>query len=70
MSRNFIAKRVTALRPSGSREFFDIVATLDDVISLGIGEPDFTTPAPVLQAGIQALIMGKFITPQTLVSLN
>ncbi len=59
MPRDFIAKRVAELKPSGIRKFFDIVATMDDVISLGIGEPDFTTPQPILDAGIQALRQGE-----------
>ena len=59
MSRDFVAKRVAGLKPSGIRKFFDIVATMDDVISLGIGEPDFTTPDPILEAGIQALRKGE-----------
>ncbi len=59
MPRNFIAKRVEDLKPSGIRKFFDIVATMDDVISLGIGEPDFTTPKPILDAGIEALRKGE-----------
>jgi len=59
MSRDFIAKRVATLKPSGIRKFFDIVATMDDVISLGIGEPDFTTPEPILEAGIDALRNGE-----------
>ncbi len=59
MPRDFIAKRVAELKPSGIRKFFDIVATMDDVISLGIGEPDFTTPQPILEAGVQALHQGE-----------
>lgn len=59
MARDFLAKRVAELKPSGIRKFFDIVATMDDVISLGIGEPDFTTPAPILEAGIEALRQGE-----------
>ncbi len=59
MPRDFIASRVADLKPSGIRKFFDIVATMDDVISLGIGEPDFTTPAPILEAGIEALKNGE-----------
>jgi aminotransferase len=59
MSRDFVAKRVAELKPSGIRKFFDIVATMDDVISLGIGEPDFTTPKPILEAGIEALRKGE-----------
>jgi aminotransferase len=59
MSRDFVATKVALLKPSGIRKFFDIVATMDDVISLGIGEPDFTTPAPILEAGIEALKNGE-----------
>ncbi len=59
MSRDFVAKRVATLKPSGIRKFFDIVATMDDVISLGIGEPDFTTPEPILEAGIDAIRNGE-----------
>ena len=51
----YIAKHIASVPPSGIRRFFDIAATMDDVISLGIGEPDFDTPAPILQAGIQSL---------------
>lgn len=57
--RDFIAQRVRAIPPSGIRRFFDIAATMDDVISLGIGEPDFTTPPALLQAGIQSLQRGS-----------
>ncbi len=58
MTREYLATRVAGLKPSGIRKFFDIVATMQDVISLGIGEPDFTTPAPILQAGIRSLERG------------
>jgi len=54
----FLSRRVAGLKPSGIRKFFDIVATMKDVISLGIGEPDFVTPYPILQAGIQSLEAG------------
>ncbi len=59
MPRDFLAKRVENLKPSGIRKIFDKVATMDDVISLGIGEPDFTTPQPILKAGIEALRRGE-----------
>ena len=59
MSTDFLAKHVASLKPSGIRKFFDIVATMQDVISLGIGEPDFTTPDPILQAGIRSLHRGE-----------
>ena len=54
----FLSTRVAGLQPSGIRRFFDIVATMPEVISLGIGEPDFVTPAPIVQAGIGALHAG------------
>ncbi len=58
MKQSYLATRVINLKPSGIRKFFDIVATMKDVISLGIGEPDFTTPAPIIEAGIRALNAG------------
>jgi len=58
-SVNYLSKRVAGLKPSGIRKFFDIAATMKDVISLGIGEPDFTTPEPILQAGIRSLQNGE-----------
>lgn len=54
-----LSKRVAELKPSGIRRFFDIAATMKDVISLGIGEPDFTTPAPILEAGVRSLRAGE-----------
>jgi aminotransferase len=54
-----MAERVATLKPSGIRKFFDIVATMQDVISLGIGEPDFTTPGSILEAGIRSLQSGR-----------
>ncbi|MBN2115219.1 MAG: pyridoxal phosphate-dependent aminotransferase [Anaerolineales bacterium] len=54
-----LSKRVAGLKPSGIRKFFDIAATMKDVISLGIGEPDFTTPKPILEAGMRSLQNGE-----------
>src|SRR5271157_1521446 len=59
MRDTFLSKRVAELKPSGIRKFFDIAATRKDVISLGIGEPDFITPAPILEAGVQSLQRGE-----------
>jgi aminotransferase len=59
MSVDRLSSRVINLKPSGIRRFFDIAATMKDVISLGIGEPDFTTPAPIIEAGIAALKRGE-----------
>ncbi|RME69585.1 MAG: aminotransferase class I/II-fold pyridoxal phosphate-dependent enzyme [Chloroflexi bacterium] len=56
--RSFISNRVQQIPPSGIRRFFDIAATMDDVISLGIGEPDFVTPQPIIEAGIASLQAG------------
>ncbi|MBT4003275.1 MAG: aminotransferase class I/II-fold pyridoxal phosphate-dependent enzyme [Chloroflexi bacterium] len=55
MRKNYLSHRVATLPPSGIRKFFDILADMPDVISLGIGEPDFVTPRPILEAGIQSL---------------
>lgn len=57
--KTYLSNRVSNLKPSGIRKFFDIVATMKDVISLGIGEPDFTTPKPILDAGIASLQAGE-----------
>jgi aminotransferase len=59
MNDRYLARHVVGLKPSGIRKFFDIVATMKDVISLGIGEPDFVTPAPIIEAGIRALHAGE-----------
>jgi aminotransferase len=59
VNQRYLAKRVIQLKPSGIRKFFDIVATMDDVISLGIGEPDFDTPEPIVEAGIRSLEAGE-----------
>lgn len=54
-----LSRRVAAVPPSGIRKFFDIAATMQNVISLGIGEPDFVTPDVVRQAGINSLTRGE-----------
>jgi aminotransferase len=56
--RDFVSNRVQSIPPSGIRKFFDIAATMDDVISLGVGEPDFVTPQRILRAGIESLEQG------------
>lgn len=52
------AKRLRAISPSGIRKFFDMARAYPDVISLGAGEPDFTTPQHIIDAGIEALRKG------------
>ncbi|HEY9088596.1 MAG TPA: aminotransferase class I/II-fold pyridoxal phosphate-dependent enzyme [Anaerolineaceae bacterium] len=59
MRDSYLSRSVANLKPSGIRKFFDIVATMHDVISLGIGEPDFTTPDRILEAGIRSLQKGE-----------
>jgi aminotransferase len=55
MSIDRISRRVRAVPPSGIRRFFDIAATMPDVISLGVGEPDFITPADIRAAGQRSI---------------
>ncbi|MCM1263155.1 MAG: aminotransferase class I/II-fold pyridoxal phosphate-dependent enzyme [Butyrivibrio sp.] len=57
--RNPLADKVTRLKPSGIRKFFDIVSEMDDVISLSIGEPDFDTPWHIRDEGIYSLEKGR-----------
>jgi len=54
-----LAERVLAVPPSGIRRFFDILAMMDDVISLGVGEPDFDTPRMIVEAGVESLREGR-----------
>ncbi len=55
----YINPRVAAVAPSGIRKFFDIVATMPDAISLGVGEPDFVTPYHIRNAAINSLLDGE-----------
>jgi len=54
-----LSQRIQAVPPSGIRRFFDIAATMKDVISLSIGEPDFVTPDRIRQAGIESIQRGE-----------
>lgn len=54
-----LSQKVQGLKPSGIRKFFDIAAEMDDVISLGVGEPDFKTPYQIRRAGIESLEKGR-----------
>jgi len=58
MSVSPLSQRVRSIPPSGIRRFFDIVATMEGVVSLGIGEPDFVTPDAIRQAGIDSIQQG------------
>ncbi len=54
-----LSKTVTEIKPSGIRKYFDIAESMEDVISLGVGEPDFPTPWEIRKAGILSLESGK-----------
>lgn len=54
-----LADRVHAVPPSGIRRFFDIAAQMEDIISLGVGEPDFDTPTHITEAAISSLRAGR-----------
>ncbi|MDY4783595.1 aminotransferase class I/II-fold pyridoxal phosphate-dependent enzyme [Pygmaiobacter massiliensis] len=56
---SIIARRAAEIKPSGIRKFFDLAATMQDCISLGVGEPDFKTPWMIRDAGIKSLERGK-----------
>lgn len=58
VARPRLSARVRSVPPSGIRRFFDVAATMPDVISLGVGEPDFRTPPQVVEAGIRGLRAG------------
>jgi aminotransferase len=54
-----LSQRVRSVPPSGIRRFFEIAATMSDVISLGVGEPDFDTPRRIVEAGVESLREGR-----------
>ena len=55
----FLNQSIVAVPPSGIRRFFDLAANMRDVISLGVGEPDFKTPYPIRNAAINSLVDGE-----------
>ncbi len=57
--RNPLSEKVTGIKPSGIRKFFDIVSEMKDAISLGVGEPDFDTPWHIREEGIYSLERGR-----------
>ncbi|MCI5732132.1 MAG: aminotransferase class I/II-fold pyridoxal phosphate-dependent enzyme [Eubacterium sp.] len=57
--RNPLSKMVSEMEPSGIRRFFDVASTMDNVISLGVGEPDFDTPWHIREEGIYSLEKGR-----------
>ena len=59
MMRDPLSKKIVQVQPSGIRKFFDVAAEMDDVISLGVGEPDFDTPWRIREEGIFSLEKGR-----------
>ena len=57
--RNPLSDKITTIKPSGIRKFFDLVSEMKDAISLGVGEPDFDTPWRIREEGIYTLEKGK-----------
>ena len=57
--RDPLSKLIKTIPPSGIRKFFDVVSEMDDVISLGVGEPDFDTPWHIREEGIYSLEPGR-----------
>jgi aminotransferase len=58
-SRPRLSDRVRSVPPSGIRRFFDVLNSMPDVISLGVGEPDFDTPSAIVEAGVRSLREGR-----------
>ncbi len=58
-SARFVSRRMKAVPPSGIRKFFDLLSTIEDVISLGVGEPDYVTPEPIRRAAIHSIELGE-----------
>lgn len=59
--RDFLAKKVKEIKPSGIRKFFDIAKEIEGAISLGVGEPDFDTPWHIREEGIYSLEQGHTV---------
>jgi aminotransferase len=59
LAERALAERVLQVPPSGIRKFFDILTGMQDVISLGVGEPDFDTPRAIIEAGVESLREGR-----------
>src|SRR5437667_10654771 len=59
LKREMLSQRVRSLKPSGIRKFFDIINTMPDVISLGVGEPNFVTPEAIRKAGVRSIEQGR-----------
>ena len=54
-----LSKTTVSLKPSGIRKFFDLLGSMNDVVALTVGQPDFPTPWHIREAGIESLEKGK-----------
>ncbi len=70
LHRSWVADHIRSLPRSGIRDFFELVQAMDDVISLGVGEPDFATPWAIREATIYALDRGRTSYTSNLGNLN
>ena len=59
ITRERLSRRVREVPPSGIRKFFDVLESMPDVLSLGVGEPDFDTPRVIVEAGVASLRAGR-----------
>ena len=57
--KQHISQRANSIQPSGIRKFFDLLSSIDGVISLGVGEPDFTTPWHIRESAIESIEQGQ-----------
>ncbi len=69
---SYLSETVRTIKPSGIRRFFDLANDMEDVISLGVGEPDFDTPWHIREAAIYSIESGKthYTANQGLLSLR
>ena len=58
-AERFISRSLASVPASGIRKFFDLLSTIDDVISLGVGEPDYVTPEPIRRAAVESIEKGE-----------
>ena len=56
-----LSDKIKSIKPSGIRKFFDIAGTMEGVISLGVGEPDFSTPWAIRKEAIDVLEKKKIV---------
>ena len=65
-----VSEVVTKIKPSGIRKYFDLTSTMTDVISLGVGEPDFLTPDFIREAGAKTIVEGRTKYPANIGNLD